>query len=60
MLYLCVLYCYILSILTLNKHRSVDGARAEAESVIFKCVEDALAKTNTKPQDIDILIINCR
>lgn len=39
--------------------RSVMGARKEAEAVIYKVVEDVLAKTNTKPGDIDILIINC-
>mmetsp|Transcript_20271 Transcript_20271/g.29955 ORF Transcript_20271/g.29955 Transcript_20271/m.29955 type:complete len:375 (+) Transcript_20271:148-1272(+) len=39
--------------------RSVDGARAEAEYVMYDIVEKALEKTKTRPKDIDILIVNC-
>ncbi|KAG5181206.1 3-ketoacyl-CoA synthase [Tribonema minus] len=39
--------------------RSVDGARAEAEAVMYDIVAKALAKTHTDPRDIDILVVNC-
>ena len=39
--------------------RSAEAARKESETVIYACVRDLLAKTKTKPRDIDILIINC-
>lgn len=38
---------------------SFEGARREAEIVIFDCVRKVLASTGTKPRDIDILVINC-
>jgi predicted naringenin-chalcone synthase len=39
--------------------RSIEAARREAEIVIFDIVEKALQKARVRPQDIDILIINC-
>jgi len=39
--------------------RSIAASRKEAETVIFDIVEQALAKANVKPREIDILIINC-
>lgn len=41
------------------QNQSVENARAESERVICDCIEDVLAKTKTKPQEVDILIINC-
>ncbi|KAL2893381.1 3-ketoacyl-CoA synthase 1 [Bienertia sinuspersici] len=38
---------------------SMAQARAEAELVIFKTVDALLEKTGVKPEDIDILIVNC-
>lgn len=38
---------------------SMAAARAEAERVIFSCVEEVLAKTGVKPKAIDFLIVNC-
>lgn len=38
---------------------TVDGARKEAEEVIFDCVANALKKTNVDAKNVDILIINC-
>ncbi|KNA08110.1 hypothetical protein SOVF_165650 [Spinacia oleracea] len=38
---------------------SMEEARAEAESVIFNTVDALLEKTGVKPEDIDILIVNC-
>jgi len=34
-------------------------ARAEAEEVMFACLDDLFAKTGYTPRDIDILIVNC-
>lgn len=39
--------------------RSVKNARAESEEVVYRVIEDCLKTTNTKAEDIDILIINC-
>lgn len=39
--------------------RSMKASRAEAETVIFTVVEEALRKANVKPKEIDVLIINC-
>ena len=39
--------------------RSVEGARKEAEVVIYDCVEKLLRKTNIDAKGVDILIINC-
>lgn len=38
---------------------SMAEARAEAETVIFTTVDALLEKTGVKPEDIDILIVNC-
>jgi 3-oxoacyl-[acyl-carrier-protein] synthase III len=38
---------------------SSEQAREESKTVIFEVVRDVLSKTNLKPKDIDILIINC-
>lgn len=38
---------------------SVSKSRMEAETVIFDVVEQALAKANVTPKDIDVLVINC-
>ncbi len=38
---------------------SMEAAREEAREVLFTCVEEALAKTKTKAQKVDILIVNC-
>jgi len=39
--------------------RSVEGARAESQTVICDCVRNVLKKLKINPRDIDILIINC-
>mmetsp|Transcript_15144 Transcript_15144/g.34981 ORF Transcript_15144/g.34981 Transcript_15144/m.34981 type:complete len:537 (-) Transcript_15144:76-1686(-) len=41
------------------QNKSVENAREESMIVICKVIEDVLAKTKTKPRDIDILVINC-
>ena len=33
--------------------------REEAETILFQCMDKLLAKTRTKPQKIDCLIVNC-
>lgn len=38
---------------------SAEAARKESEVVMFDVVRKALAKTNTKARDIDILVVNC-
>uniref|UniRef100_A0A7C9EQH9 3-ketoacyl-CoA synthase n=1 Tax=Opuntia streptacantha TaxID=393608 RepID=A0A7C9EQH9_OPUST len=38
---------------------SMDSARAEAQSVIFSTIDALFEKTGTRPEDIDILIVNC-
>lgn len=38
---------------------SMAEARAESESVIFNTVDALFEKTGVKPEDIDILIVNC-
>ncbi|KAK9074732.1 hypothetical protein SSX86_003050 [Deinandra increscens subsp. villosa] len=38
---------------------TMEDARAEAELVIFSVVDDLFARTDLKPKDIDILIVNC-
>ena len=35
------------------------GARQEAELMMFKAVEEVLASTKTRPEEIDILVVNC-
>lgn len=37
----------------------MDAARKEAEMVLSGCMDELLKKTNLKPRDIDILIVNC-
>jgi len=39
--------------------RSIEMSRKEAETVIFDIVEKALKKAELRPQDIDVLVINC-
>ena len=34
-------------------------ARDEAAYVLFTCFEELLQKTNLKPTDVDILVVNC-
>lgn len=36
-----------------------EGAREEAEAVIYGAVQDVLDKTGVSPKEIDVLIINC-
>lgn len=43
----------------LKSDRSAAAARAESEVVIYDVVERVLKETNTKPKDVDILVINC-
>lgn len=38
---------------------SVEGARAESQTVIFDVVRNVLKSTNLHPSSIDILVINC-
>ena len=38
---------------------SMESARSEAREVLFTCVEEALKATNTKPHQVDILVVNC-
>ncbi|URE47199.1 3-ketoacyl-CoA synthase [Musa troglodytarum] len=38
---------------------SMEAACEEAQLVIFSAVDELIAKTGIKPQDIDILIVNC-
>ncbi len=38
---------------------SMDGARAEAQAVIFGTLDDLFAKTGINPKAIDFLIVNC-
>jgi 3-ketoacyl-CoA synthase len=37
----------------------LDSARLEAEMVLSGCMDDLFQKTKLRPQDIDILIVNC-
>ena len=38
---------------------NMESAREEAREVLFTCVAEALRTTGTKPQAVDILIVNC-
>ena len=38
---------------------SMEFARKEAEEVMFGAIDELLAKTNVKPKDIGILVVNC-
>jgi predicted naringenin-chalcone synthase len=42
-----------------EQDQSMDGARKEAETVVFDVVETALHKAGVKAHEIDILVINC-
>lgn len=37
----------------------MEAAREEAEYVMGSCLDELFAKTNTKPTDVDFLIVNC-
>lgn len=37
----------------------MEAARDEAEYVMGSCLDELFAKTNTKPTDVDFLIVNC-
>jgi 3-ketoacyl-CoA synthase len=39
--------------------RSIATARLEAETVICDVVRDVLARTGTRPREVDILVVNC-
>jgi predicted naringenin-chalcone synthase len=39
--------------------KSVEASREESETVMFDVVDKVLKKTGTKPQSVDILVINC-
>lgn len=38
---------------------SLAAARHEAEMVMFGCLDELFSSTNTKPKDVDILVVNC-
>jgi len=42
-----------------NKDFSLEAARQEAEVVIFSTIDSLLAQTKVKPEDIDIVVVNC-
>eukprot|EP00899_Mesostigma_viride_P012672 jgi/Mesvir1/21405/Mv20882-RA.1 len=39
--------------------QTLTGSRAEAEVVMFGCMEQLFAKTGLRPRQIDILVVNC-
>nr|CAB3477277.1 unnamed protein product [Digitaria exilis] len=39
--------------------RSIEASRDEAELVIFSAVDDVFARTTVKPEEIDVVIVNC-
>lgn len=39
--------------------RSIQGARKEAQTILFEVIQDALDKARLKPRDVDALVINC-
>lgn len=39
--------------------RSIEASRKEAQTVIFDVVAQALHKARLRPQDVDVLVINC-
>ncbi len=47
------------SILRSPPDSSLTAAREEAEMVMFGCLDELFATTNTKPRDVDILVVNC-
>ncbi|KMZ60595.1 3-ketoacyl-CoA synthase [Zostera marina] len=38
---------------------TMENARAEAEEVIFTAVDDLLARTGLRPEEIDVVVVNC-
>ncbi|CAM8973062.1 unnamed protein product [Rhodiola kirilowii] len=38
---------------------NLEGAREEAEMVMFNCMDKLFMQTGTKPKDIGILVVNC-
>ena len=42
-----------------REYLSMKGAREEAELMMFRAVEEVLASTRTRPEKVDILIVNC-
>ena len=51
--------CFPPGTLTSPPDLSMDMARAEAEMVMYGCLEQLFATTGLKPSDIDIFIVNC-
>ncbi|CAA6660808.1 unnamed protein product [Spirodela intermedia] len=47
------------AILNVPPNPCMAEARKEAETVMFGALDELFAKTNTKPKDIGILIVNC-
>jgi 3-ketoacyl-CoA synthase len=47
------------SIVELPADLSLSAARAEAEVVMFHCIDRLLADNNVKPEEVDILVTNC-
>ncbi|CAD6268295.1 unnamed protein product [Miscanthus lutarioriparius] len=39
--------------------RSLEASRDETELVIFSAVDEVFARTSVKPEEIDVLIVNC-
>ncbi|KAK7328397.1 hypothetical protein VNO77_22502 [Canavalia gladiata] len=47
------------AVLNIPPNPSMKEARKEAEMVMFGAIDELFAKTNVKPKDIGILIVNC-
>ncbi|XP_030552861.1 3-ketoacyl-CoA synthase 11 [Rhodamnia argentea] len=47
------------AVLNIPPNPSMQEARKEAEMVMFGALDELFAKTNVKPKDIGILIVNC-
>ncbi|CAD6238417.1 unnamed protein product [Miscanthus lutarioriparius] len=43
----------------LTADRSLDAAREETQDVIFSAVDEVFARTSVRPEEIDVLIVNC-
>jgi 3-ketoacyl-CoA synthase len=39
--------------------RSIEASRDEAELVIFSAVDDVFARTSVRPEEIDVVVVNC-
>ncbi|XP_066308958.1 3-ketoacyl-CoA synthase 6-like [Miscanthus floridulus] len=39
--------------------RSLEAAREETQDVIFSAVDEVFARTSVRPEEIDVLIVNC-